>query len=64
MSASIALPVLEGWLETYIAAGEGVPRPKGRVSARGLVELPIPTQLAVAITLRWARTDGVCPSHR
>lgn len=48
---------LLGWLESYVSAGDVVPRPTKKVSTKGLAVIEVPTQLAVAVTLRWARAD-------
>ena len=46
---------LAGWLEAHLVDGRSPPRPASR---RGTTPIHIDPQLAVAITLRWARHDA------
>jgi DNA-binding XRE family transcriptional regulator/predicted RNase H-like HicB family nuclease len=46
---------LAGWLEAHLIDGRSPPRPAQR---RGTVPVPVDPQLAVAVTLRWARLDA------
>jgi predicted RNase H-like HicB family nuclease len=50
---AMASEALEGWLETYLAHGDAVPRPARH---RG-VPIRIRPGLDIAIRLRWLRAD-------
>jgi predicted RNase H-like HicB family nuclease/DNA-binding XRE family transcriptional regulator len=53
-----AFEALEGWLEVNLEDGEAPPEPSARRRASGGAELrriPVSSQLAAAIEIRWAR---------
>lgn len=52
-----AREALEGWLLSYIEAGEAPPRAKPR-SVRGLEPIDVDAQLGMAVALRWARAES------
>lgn len=54
---SMARDALLGWLNVTIDHGRQLPRPKARVRS-GDLEVTIPSDLATAMQLRWAREDA------
>jgi predicted RNase H-like HicB family nuclease/DNA-binding XRE family transcriptional regulator len=50
-----AAEALEGWLEAHLVDGRSPPKPAAR---RGTQAIAVDPQLAVAISLRWARLDA------
>ena len=52
---SAAREALAGWLEAHLVDGRSPPRPAPR---RGATPIYVDPQLAVAVTLRWARQEA------
>jgi len=52
-----AADLLEGWLESELAAGRTPPRPRRRLP-KGGIWVEVPTLLAVRLALRMAREDA------
>lgn len=56
-----AQEALEGWIETGLQEGDAIPRPRRKAQApRGarVLWVPIAAQLAVKLSLRWARQEA------
>jgi predicted RNase H-like HicB family nuclease/DNA-binding phage protein len=53
-----AADALEGWLEAHLITGKAPPKPKRRaMPRRGDLSVRVPTSLAVALQVRWARLE-------
>src|SRR5690348_7514997 len=55
-AAAAAKEALEGWLEAHLVDGRSPPKPGH--ATRGSEPIDVDPQLAVAVSLRWARQDA------
>jgi len=56
-----AADALAGWLRAWLVTGEAPPRPgeHSRAPRRArLLHVPVPSRIAAAVIVRWAREDG------